>query len=419
MYRFLYSCAFYLAIPFVLLRLVKRSIKEPDYRRDLGQRFGFFRSRRPGEVIWIHAVSAGETVAAAPLIKRLLIAGYPCLVTNMTPTGRERARVLLGDAVENCYAPYDIPDAINRFLSRNRPRLFITIDTELWPNMLAACERDGIPAAVINGRMAARSAEGYSRISVLTVPMMRSLDLIAAQTEPHAKRFIELGAESDKVKVTGSIKFDGQYSAGHEARLASARQLTTGRPVILGASTHEGEEEALLSVMDSLAAVVPDALLVLAPRHTHRTDHVARVCASMGYPARRFSEGVPVTADDSVLMLDVMGELESYFPIARVAYIGGSLVPVGGHNLLEAVRAGTAVIMGPHLDNVEDITQQFIDHGAMLIARDRKELKDEVIGLMRDEGRTRLLVAAASEVLERNRGSIERAEQLLIGLIAR
>ncbi|MBT7371183.1 MAG: 3-deoxy-D-manno-octulosonic acid transferase, partial [Gammaproteobacteria bacterium] len=194
MYRFLYSCAFYLAIPFVLLRLVKRSIKEPDYRRDLGQRFGFFRSRRPGEVIWIHAVSAGETVAAAPLIKRLLIAGYPCLVTNMTPTGRERARVLLGDAVENCYAPYDIPDAINRFLSRNRPRLFITIDTELWPNMLAACERDGIPAAVINGRMAARSAEGYSRISVLTVPMMRSLDLIAAQTEPHAKRFIELGA---------------------------------------------------------------------------------------------------------------------------------------------------------------------------------------------------------------------------------
>lgn len=408
MLRFIYSCLFYLAMPFVLLRLLKRSIKEPGYRQQVWQRFGFFESEYAGEIIWIHAVSAGETVAAAPLVQKLLDQGHRCLVTSMTPTGRERTRVLLGDQVDNAWAPYDTPGAVARFLNRNKPRMLITIDTELWPNILMACEASGIPAALVNGRMAARSAEGYARFPAMTRSMLQSLELIAVQTRSHASRFETLGALPENVHVTGSIKFDGKYAEGHEARLAHAKELTSSRTVILGASTHEGEEAALLSILSSLAVVVPDVLLVLAPRHTHRTDRVVRICEESGCQPKRYSEGQGVSADDRVLILDVMGELESYFPIARVAFIGGSLVPVGGHNLLEAVRSGTAVVMGPHLDNVEDITQQFIDHDAMRVVRDEHQLRDEVIGLMRDEDETRRLVEAASQVLEENRGSIGR-----------
>jgi 3-deoxy-D-manno-octulosonic-acid transferase len=380
------------------------------------QRFGFFRSRYPGQVLWIHAVSAGETVAAAPLIRRLTALGYPCLVTNMTPTGRDRVDVLLGDSVENCYAPYDLPGSLNRFLSVNRPGILITIDTELWPNMLAQCHKRGVKTMVVNGRMSARSAAGYQRIERLIRPMLESIDRFAVQTEQHRDRFIALGADKNRVTVTGSIKFDGEFSAGHEQRSNRAQALTARRMVLLGASTHEGEEDALLSLLPALKGVVPEAFLILAPRHTHRCDHVAKLCAAAGFQAMSFSElkGNELDPSVSVLILDRMGELESFFPVAQLAFIGGSLVPVGGHNLLEAVRAGTGVVMGKHLDNIEDIAQQFVDHDAMCVVSDAGELKDEVIGLMRDEGRIRRLVTAADEVLAANRGSLARVEEIFL-----
>ena len=413
MYRLIYSCLFYLSIPFVLLRLLRRSVREPGYRHAIGERFGAFCSARPDEIIWVHAVSAGETIAAAPLIRRLLDAGFPCLVTNMTPTGRDRVRVLLGDEVENCYAPYDLPGSIGRFLNHNRPKMLITIDTELWPNMLAVCEKRQIPAVIVNARMAVRSAEGYARFPGLTGPMLKSLDLIAVQTRSHAARFESLGAHPERVHVTGSIKFDGQNAQGHEERLGIARDLTAGRTLMLAASTHEGEEAALLRVLSALEVVVPDVLLVLAPRHSHRTEAVIGACNEAGYSPVLFSDRAAVEAVDRVLVLDVMGELEPYFSLARVAFIGGSLVPVGGHNLLEAVRARTAVVMGPHLDNVEDITQQFVDNHAMIIAASEKELNDAIIGLMRDEGAANRLSDAAMRVLDENRGSIDRTMTLL------
>lgn len=418
MSRFFYSCLFYLAIPLILLRLLKRSIKEPGYRQAMLERFGFFKSKHAGEIVWVHSVSAGETIAAAPLVQQLLDAGFPCLVTNMTPTGRDRTRVLLGDSVENCYAPYDTPGAVRRFLNNNQPRMLITIDTELWPNTLISCASRDIPTALVNGRMAARSAEGYAKFP-LTQAMMHSLSLIAVQTEPHAARFVDLGADPDRIKVTGSIKFDGEYATGHEARLQAAQSMIGGRSVVLGASTHEGEEQALLESLSSLQVILPDVLLVLAPRHTHRTDQVIRHCQSAGFEPKCFSETEDLDAADRVLILDVMGELESYFPLARVAFIGGSLIPVGGHNLLEAVRAGTAVVMGPHLDNVEDITQQFIEADAMRVVQNSHGLKDELIGLMRDEGTTRRIVEAATEVLNKNRGSIDRNVELIQKLLVR
>lgn len=416
MYRLLYNCLIYLAMPLVLLRLAKRSIREDGYRRFISERFGWFRSQQPGEIIWIHSVSAGETIAAAPFVEHLVEAGFPCLVTNMTPTGRERVSTLLGDGVENCYAPYDLPGAVRRFLDRNRPRLLVTIDTELWPNILAGCASRNIPTALINGRMAARSAEGYARFP-LTGPMLGSMSLIAVQTEAHARRFRELGADREKVQVTGSIKFDGDYAAGHDSRLAKARELLADRPVLLGASTHAGEETALLECLPQLEESIPDVLLVLAPRHTHRSGEVQRQCQSAGYQACCFSTGSRLEASDRVLILDVMGELESYLSMARVAFVGGSLVPVGGHNLLEAVRAGTAVVMGPHLDNVEDITDQFIERAAMRRVADNEELSHAVDELMHDEKSRLAMVNAASLVLDDNRGSIQRNIALVMGIL--
>ena len=406
-------------MPIVVLRLYWRSIKEPGYRHALSERFGFFRSKTPGEVVWIHAVSAGETIAAVPLIRRLKARGYKCLVTNMTPTGRERVRVLLGDGVENCYAPYDLPGSVNRFLENNSPRALITIDTELWPNILSSCEQKGIKTMVVNGRMSARSAAGYARIARPVASMLQSINLLAVQTEQHAKRFASLGADKKNLRVTGSIKFDGQYAAGHENRLAAARRMVCGRPVLLGASTHEGEESALLSLLPALESVLPGVVLILAPRHTHRCAQVEKLCKSLGRPAVRFSKisRKQIEPHQQILILDIMGEMESFFPVARLAFIGGSLVPVGGHNLLEAVRAGTAVIMGPHLDNIEDIAQQFVDQNAMSLVQNVDELHDEVIGFMRDEGKVRRLVTSADRVLDANRGSLDRVETLFVELM--
>jgi 3-deoxy-D-manno-octulosonic-acid transferase len=417
--RFFYSCIFYLAIPFALLRLLKRSLKEPGYRQAVSERFGYFQSASKGEIIWIHAVSAGETIAAVPLVERLVARGFPCLVTNMTPTGKDRVRALLGDTVENCYTPYDLPGAVNRFIGRNRPRMLIMIDTELWPNILDCCQRQDIKTAVVNGRMSERSANGYARISGLTKPMMTSLDLLSVQTKQHGARFESLGADPEKIAVSGSIKFDGQYSGDHEENLNVARRLVGDRPVLLGASTHEGEEEALVALLPVLQKVLSNVLLVLAPRHTHRCDAVEAMCRARGFQPARFSAMDKPILDPgcAILMLDVMGQLESYFSVSRLAFIGGSLVPVGGHNLLEAVRSETAVMMGPHLDNIEDIAQQFIDAGAMSVVHSEADLKDEVVGFMRDEGRVARMVDKANGVLEANRGSLDRVESLLLDLL--
>jgi 3-deoxy-D-manno-octulosonic-acid transferase len=417
--RFFYSLMFYLAVPLVIARLLWRSLKEPGYRRQPLQRFGFYQSPNSGDVIWIHAVSAGETIAMVPLVERLIASGRKCLVTNMTPTGRERVAALLGDSVENCYMPYDLPGSVSRFIRKNRPRLLVIIDTELWPNTLSICKRRGIKVALVNGRMSNKSALGYERIAALVRPMMEGMDLCAVQTEQHGLRFAGLGVRAKNLFVTGSLKFDAQYAKGHDSRLEKARKMTEERTVLVGASTHEGEEEALLNVLSALRNVVSDVILVLAPRHTHRCDQVARLIQSMGYAVAKFSDGTAPGPECSVLLLDVMGELEPFYGVARLAFVGGSLVPRGGHNLLEAVRAGVPVIMGPHLHNIDDIAAQFVDKEAMRVVHTNSELADEVIGFMRDKGKARAMAMKATAVLEENRGALSRVVQLLDGLLDR
>ena len=417
----LYSLLFYLLIPAVLLRLLFRSIREPRYRADILQRFGCFRSAHAGEVIWIHAVSAGETIAAVPLIEQLLTSGHYCLVTNMTPTGRERVEHLLGDRVENCYAPYDLPGSVSRFLRNNQPRMLIVIDTELWPNTLRLAQQYQVKTALVNGRLSARSAERYGRFPGLTRSMLQHLDLIAVQTPAHRERFVDLGADPETVQVTGSIKFDAEApaeAAGDGTRLEAARALTAGRPLLLAASTHPGEESALLDAFallrEKLRQQVPDLLLVLAPRHTHREPDVSDLCRRRGFDVARFSEGQPVT--QPVLIIDAMGELDAFFQLSPVSFVGGSLVPVGGHNLLEAVRAGSAVVMGPHLDNIDDIARQFQEADAMLIAGDAAELGQILLSVYANQERLSTLTGAASRLLASGRGSVARTEKLLFSL---
>ena len=414
MARLLYTVIFYLLIPFVLLRLLKRSLKEPGYRFAILERFGFFRSKTPGKLVWIHAVSAGETIAAAPLVQSLLGQGYVCLVTNMTPAGRERVKALLADEVENCFVPYDLPGSINRFLRNNEPRMLITIDTELWPNMIEGCARRGVPALLANGRLSSRSAKGYRRIKWLSGPMLRSLSLLAVQTSQHKNRFVSLGTDASKVHVTGSIKFDAVLTSGYVDRLNRSRRLVGDRPILLGASTHDGEEAVLLSLLPVLQKLIPGFLLVLAPRHTHRCDQVRRALQSSGQSVVSYSDGGGLGLCDQVFLVDVMGGLDAFFELASVAFVGGSLVPVGGHNFLEAVRAGTPAVMGSHLDNIEDIAQQFIDRQAIIIVKDGQELQEAILDLMNNVDEANRLVTAANKVMDLNQGALGRVEKLIV-----
>lgn len=417
--RLFYSTIFYLLIPFVLLRLLKRSLKEPGYRMAISERFGFYRSKQPGKVVWIHAVSAGETIAAVPLVRNLLGRGYVCLITNMTPTGRERVQALLANEVENCYVPYDLPGSVDRFIRNNKPRMLITIDTELWPNMIEGCARSGVPTLLVNGRLSSRSAKGYRRIAPLILPMLRSLSQLAVQTRHHKDRFVSLGTDASKIHVTGSIKFDAVMAQGYVDRLNRSRRLIAGRPFLLGASTHKGEEAALLSLLPALQEQIPDCLLVLAPRHSHRCDQLRRAMEASGQSVVSFSDRRPVALDDEVFLVDVMGELDALFELASVAFVGGSLVPIGGHNLLEAVRAGTPTVMGSHLDNIEDIAQQFIDSQAIVIVRDGQELQEVVINLMDNIDESNRLVSAANKVMDSNRGAMARVEELIVQVMNR
>ena len=412
--RFFYSLFFYLAVPFVLLRLLWRSRKEPEYRSDLLQRFGFFRSAHVGEVIWIHAVSAGETIAAVPLVERLVSQGHHCLVTNMTPTGRDRVRMLLGDKVENCYAPYDLPGSVARFLNVNQPRLYIVIDTELWPNTIDGCTEHDVPVLLVNGRMSARSARGYRRISSLSRPMFAGLTALSVQTEQHRQRFVDLGAAESRVQVSGSIKFDATAATNREDSFEKAQALVGGRPVLLGASTHDGEESALIAAYRTAREQLQDLLLVLVPRHTHRSSQVAGYCETAGLTCVKFSENGEKKVEADVLLVDVMGELNAFYRVAQVALVGGSLVPVGGHNLLEAVRARCAVLMGQHLDNIDDIAGQFEQAGGMIIVPDAENLCQQVTLLLQDERRRDTLTQAAEEVLRDNHGSLDRTENLVL-----
>ncbi|NWE68192.1 lipid IV(A) 3-deoxy-D-manno-octulosonic acid transferase [Pseudomonas gingeri] len=419
MNRTLYTLLFHLGLPLVALRLWLRARKAPAYARRIGERFARGLPPMRPDGIWVHAVSVGESIAAAPMI-RALLAQYPQLpitVTCMTPTGSERIKALFASEprIQHCYLPYDLPWAAARFLDAIRPRLAVIMETELWPNHIHQCARRGIPVALANARLSARSARGYARFARLTRPMLEEMSLIAVQTEAEAERFRQLGARPESVEVTGSIKFDLSIDPQLLTRAAELRGQWQAqqRPVWIAASTHEGEDEVVLAAHRQLLASHPDALLILVPRHPERFNGVFELCRQQGFPTVRRSTAEPVSAQVSVLLGDTMGELLFLYALADSAFVGGSLVPNGGHNLLEPAALSKPVLSGPHLFNFLEIAALMREAGALQEVDDAEGLAVAVQRLFELPRDAQKMAEAGLKVMQANQGALQR---LLDGL---
>jgi 3-deoxy-D-manno-octulosonic-acid transferase len=372
MMRLAYALAWLIAAPLALVRLAWRSRRQPGYLAHLSERFGGGPRAPDVPRIWVHAVSVGETRAAVPLVSALALRhpGYRILVTHMTPTGRAAGGELFGDTVERAWLPYDLGFATRRFLARYRPAFGILLETEIWPRLLEECARAGIPVALANARLSERSALRYARFPALTGWALGNLAGIAAQTQADAKRFAALGAR--EVTVTGNVKFDLDVPDAMVERGADFRaRFGIDRPVWVAGSTREGEEALLLDAFATLDA--PDALLVIVPRHPQRFDAVAGLAAARGFEVARRSEQGAVPASVRVLVGDSMGEMLAYYAAADVVVMGGSLLPFGGQNLIEACALGRPVIVGPHTYNFAEASESAIAAGAALRAADAAE----------------------------------------------
>ena len=416
----LYSLFFYLLTPVLLLRLWWRGRKVPGYRQHWAQRLGLGPAI-PGPVIWVHAVSVGETVAIAPLIHRLLNR-YPhhrILITNMTPTGAAQVRSLFGDRVEQRFCPWDLPLALRAFLRRTRPDLCIIVETELWPNLVAQNARAGVPVLLANARLSARSARGYGKCAALTRPMLQQLSLIAAQGQSDADRFATMGMPSERVVVTGSIKFDLQPDPHQvEAGALLREQLGRHRPVLIGASTHAGEDEILLQRWQALRDTHPDLVLILVPRHPERFADVAALCSRYSPQLIKRSSGQQPDLDTEIVLGDTMGELMLFYAAADIAVVGGSFSGTGGHNPLEPAALGLPVVMGPDCFNFQSITDALSAQGGLIRVDAADDLEAQLARLLEDSDVRLHMGQCAERFVSANRGALDRLEQAVVRLLS-
>ncbi|HPE79384.1 MAG TPA: lipid IV(A) 3-deoxy-D-manno-octulosonic acid transferase [Gammaproteobacteria bacterium] len=413
--RALYTFLLYLVFPLVLLRLLWRSIKAPAYRERWLERLGLFTPPGAWGGLWIHAVSVGEVQAVLPLIRQLLAdnPGLPITVTTTTPTGSARVVEQLGEQVFHVYFPYDLPLALTGFIRRVRPRALLMVETEIWPNLLHSCRRHGVYTLLANARLSARSAQRYARLGRFTRDTFAHIDCIAAQTEADAARFRALGVAADRVFVTGSIKFDIRIPASLEEQVEVLRREWGGRPVWVAGSTHEGEDELVLQAHHQVLSSFPNALLILVPRHPERFERVAGLCKREHLKLARRSRHGSYGTQTQVYLGDTMGELPVVIGSADVAFIGGSLVPTGGHNMLEAAAQGVAVCFGPHVFNFAAISELLVAEGAARRVGDEVELAQQVIAWFRDASARAEAGENGRRVVRQNRGALAR----LIGLL--
>lgn len=417
--RFIYTLIFYIAIPFILLRLLWRALAAPDYAKRWSERFGFFPSlsinkhdsSATKKVVWLHTVSVGEFIAALPLIKQLQ--ANPTLelvITTTTPTGSERVRAALGDSVFHVYAPYDLPDAIAHFLQRVKPSLLLIMETELWPNTIAACTERNIPVVLVNGRMSTKSARGYQKFSVLTRPMLQRLSLALVQNKEDAERFNDLGVRPAKIQVTGNIKFDLVLTDGLRAQAAQLKQQWSDngeRIVWLAASTHQGEDEVILDAFAQVRSQIKNVLLVLVPRHPERFNSVNNLCTSRGFNVSKRSAG-QVTAATDIIIGDTMGELLLLFGASDIAFVGGSLVPNGGHNFIEPAAWQLPLLSGKHVFNFAEVARLLQQAGALTLVSSASELAEQIQLLaLNSEERNQRGITALS-VANENRGALKK-----------
>lgn len=417
--RFLYTLAMYLVTPLIVLRLALRGFRSRPYYWRWAERFGFFKAPlNLRDSLWVHAVSVGEVNAAEPLIKALKreYPDAPLVVTTVTPTGTARVRQLFGDSVFHVYLPYDLPYAVNRFLAGVRPRLALIVETEIWPNLYFACRRRGIPLMIVNARLSERSLRGYRPrpLRGMVRAALSCVNLIAAQSESDAARYRLIGAPAERVMVCGNLKYD--MPVPQDALMTGDRlreHWGARRPVWIAASTHEGEEQAVLEAHMAVLKRLPDALLLIAPRHPERFRPVESAVRSLGFTIGSYSvDGMP-TPPNQVFVIDAMGQLMPFYAAAGLAFVGGSLVPIGGHNVLEPAALGTPVLVGPHTFNFEEITASLIERGGALRVPDSAMLGESVLRLLLDDTRRAAMGHAAQQVFERERGAVGRLMELI------
>ena len=419
--RLLYTLIYTLLLPVILLRLLWRSRLAPAYRQRWLERFGIFNApdfdhRKPA--IWLHAVSVGETLAAVPLIKQLQLEhpDWQWIITTTTPTGSEQVRAIFSGAIlqntfAHVYAPYDLPIFLSAFIKRTRPALAIVMETELWPNMLHSCRTHNIPVIIANARLSEKSARGYAKLAPLTRSMLADVSMIAAQQNADGERFIHLGLAHEKLIVTGSIKFDLDLEDAIRNKATALRMqwsCNEMRKVWLAASTHPGEDEIILQAFAELKKQFSDLLLVLVPRHPERFSTVATQCEQAGWSIIKRSSKIAPNAGTDIVIGDTMGELLVFYGAADIAFVGGSLVPVGGHNLIEPAAWACPVISGPHLFNFSEVERLLQENNALVIAKDSDELVAAVKNWLTNEELRKNSGAQAKQVADNNRGALKK-----------
>jgi 3-deoxy-D-manno-octulosonic-acid transferase len=419
--RFLYSWLIRCAVPFAYAAILWRALSDRQYRQGLAERLGFGASL-PAPSIWLHAVSLGEMSAAVPLLRalRLRFPEIPLVVTTATPAGRARAAALFADGADIRFLPYDTPGSVRRFLKRTRPRAAIIMETELWPNLLRECERGGIPVLLASARLSAKSVTQYRRFGSLFAGVFSKNLLIAAQSAEDAERFRAIGAAAERTVVVGNVKFDLEVDAGiAQAGRALRTAYADTRPVWIAGSTHAGEEEQLLDAHARLLASTPNAVLLLVPRHKDRFAGVAELLARRSVKFARRSrmasgaEAPQLPSDAPVLLVDTVGELATLYASADVAFVGGSLVPTGGHNLLEPAALGLPVLTGPSYFNGKEIAQLLLARGAALEVKSAADLAAVLQRLLAQPATSEQIGAIGKEIIAANRGSVEKLLALI------
>jgi 3-deoxy-D-manno-octulosonic-acid transferase len=364
----------------------------------------------PGETIWVHAVSVGEVNAAAPLVNalRTLRPDLRVLVTTITPTGSARVRALWGEAVEHVYLPYDLPGAVRRFLTHFRPHLALVMETELWPNLLLGCRDRDVPAYIVNARLSERSLRGYRVLRPLVSRALLTVRRVLAQSRADADRFVQLGAPRSRTLVIGNLKYDIPLDDSWPAFAVAFRERSGARPVWIAASTHPDEEAAVIAIHKRLRVHWPELLLLWAPRHPERFKAVTQQSVAAGWRVSTRKLTQWPDRNDAVFVIDTLGELMAFYACAQVAFVGGSLQEIGGHNLLEPAAVGTAIVTGPHLHNFSDIAAQLLQAGALRVGASADAVGAEIEALLGDPAQRAAMADAGRALVSQGRGALGR-----------
>lgn len=407
--RLIYTAICYLLAPFLLLRLWWKGRHVPAYRQRINERFAWYRHSEAPIDVWLHAVSLGEVIAVIPLINQLVTQSYRVLVTTMTPTGSQRVQQHFGDQIAHYYIPYDLAGCMRRFFKQFKPKVGLIVETELWPAMIDQAHRCQIPLLLINARLSQKSLQGYKKLGGFIASLLNQLTHIYAQAEEDAQRFIRLGAKQTQVSVLGNIKFDLEINLPNAEQFKQLKQQWGARrPVVILASTHDNEEQLILEELAVLQAAIPDVLVLIVPRHPERFNSVIQLARQLGFNTGQRSQPQQINEQQTVVVIDSLGELLSAYQVSDYAFIGGSLVAVGGHNMLEAIAMCVPVWSGKYTHNFKTIVDTLVEAQAMVLVDNAQQLMQSIIDLHQNQTQREQLVRHASLVLEANRGVIGR-----------